>query len=533
MPEAIGGHAMRAALFGVGLLLVTAGSARAPTPPPADSTADRATIESAERGRWRFGQLDLQPCEVGAKRANGVPSQAAFCADFPVPEDWDHPAGRQIRLRVAIVRALAAEADRDLVVFLDGGPGGAATQDYPAVARALQPLRKRRHLLLIDQRGTGSSNPLECGEALALDTDDPGAQAHSARPGSSTSGAGNQDLAQVERIRSCAARLAPRAAPQFYATTDAVRDLEAVRQALGAAAFDLVGVSYGTRVAQQYARRYPQAVRSLVLDGPVPNRLALLSEHARNLEEVVQLRLGRCRHDEACSRRFGDSYEGLRRVQAQLRRQPVEVEMRDPQSFALVRRTLGADDLTALVRFYTYNAATSALLPYVISEAQAGRYAPLLSQAQLVVGDVAEHLSGGMSASVLCTEDADLLQERPQDEDTLLGAAVVRDARRACAAWPHRERPADFHEPYRGQIPVLVLAGEFDPVTPPRYGAEIVRDLPRARMLLAPGQGHAVIGVGCMPRLVGTFVEHLDLDHLDDRCLPWPLCSWMHRSARL
>jgi pimeloyl-ACP methyl ester carboxylesterase len=466
-----------------------------------------APAGSAAGASWQFGALELKPCEIGATSSHGIPSQAAWCTDFAVPEDWDRPGERQIRLRVALVRALGAETDADLLVFLDGGPGGAATQDYPAVAGALAPLRQRRHVLLVDQRGTGDSHPLDCGEPP--DTDEP---AHAA---SGAAGA----AARVERVRACAAHLAPHTDPRLYATTDAVRDLEAVRIALGGPALDLVGVSYGTRVAQQYARRYPQAVRSMVLDSAVPNDLVLLSEHARNLEDAVRARLEACRADPECGRRYGDSYAVLKQVQARLRREPRTVEIHDPQSFALVRRTLGSEELATLVRFYAYGAATSALLPYVIAEAQAGRYGPLLSQAQLVLGDVAERLNGGLSASVLCTEDADLLRDQPQDAGTLLGPDLPAEVRRACAAWPHRARPADFHEPFRGAMPVLVLAGELDPVTPPRYGERIVGGLPRARLLVAPGQGHAVIGAGCLPRLVDRFIEHLDPEHLDERCL--------------
>jgi pimeloyl-ACP methyl ester carboxylesterase len=492
-----------AALFGVALL-AAAGAAEQPLP--------SAGWGEAPPERWRLGQLELRACTVGAQPGNGVPSQAAYCADFPVPEDWGNAAGRQILLRVAVVPALAAEAERDLVAFLDGGPGGAATQDYPEVAHALAPLRQHRHLLLVDQRGTGSSNPLDC--APAQDGAEADAGAGRGAP------AARADLAaQVERIRRCARRLAPRAAPQFYATVDAVRDLEAVRQALGAPPLDLVGVSYGTRVAQQYARRYPAAVRSVVLDSPVPNRLVLMAETARNLEDVVQARLARCRADRACFRRYGDPYAILKDVQAQLRRQPQMVETRDPQSFAPVRRSLGADELAALVRIYAYSDATSALLPYVISEAQAGRYAPLLAQAQLVARDLAARLNGGMAASVICAEDAERLQDRPQDADTLLGATVAADTRRACEAWPHRPSDAAFHEPFRAAVPVLVLAGELDPVTPPRYGEEIVHELARARLLRAPGQGHAVLGIGCMPRLVEAFVAQPDPARLDERCL--------------
>lgn len=465
----------------------------------------------------RLGQVAFKACEVGSQRANGVPTQAAYCTTFDVPENWDDPAGRHIGLRVALVRALAPEAERDLVVFLDGGPGGAATDDYPVIAAALAPLRRRHHILLIDQRGTGASNPLQCGDEHGLDADRP---ARALLPDAGNPAASDsRGTGQLARIRRCVAALAPKAAPQFYTTMDAVRDLEAVRQALGAPPLDLLGISYGTRVAQQYAARYPQSVRSLVLDSPVPNRLVLLSEHAQNLEDVVRRRLARCRADADCAGRFGDAYRSLQRLQKRLRRHPQPIEMRDPQSFALVKKTLNADDLAALVRFYTYSASTSALLPYVISEARDGRYAPLLAQAQLVVGDVAERMGGGVAASVLCAEDADLLRERPQDESTLLGTGPVRSARISCQAWPHRDRPADFHQPFHTSAPVLVLAGEFDPVTPPRYGAEIVEPLPQARMLVAPGQGHAVIGIGCMPKLVADFVQGRDPARLDDRCL--------------
>jgi len=502
------GALARARALAAMVCVVLVGGAGADGQSPPELTP--ATISGAAHpDTLRMGQFEFKACEVGAQRANGVPTQAAFCATFAVPENWDDPAGRHIELRVALVRSLAAEADRDLVVFLDGGPGGAATEDYPALAAALSPVRKHHHILLVDQRGTGGSHPLACGDELAQQIDKP-----------SREGFGGTDLArQTARVRRCLAALVPKAAPQFYTTIDAVRDLEAVRQALGDPLLDLVGVSYGTRVAQQYAARYPDSVRSIVLDSAVPNRLVLLSEHARNLEDMVQRRLARCQADAACAGRFGDPYASLREVAQRLRRHPQSIELRDPRSFALERRILEADDLVALVRFYMYSASTSALLPYVINEAREERYAPLLGQAQLVVGEVSETLGGGMPASVLCSEDADLLSERPQDRGTLLGEGPVRTALLACEIWPHRARPANFHQPFHSNAPVLVLAGEFDPVTPPRYGKEIVEALPHARLLTAPGQGHAVIGVGCMPKLVGNFVQQLDPVRLDDRCL--------------
>ena len=469
----------------------------APGPVPAD--------------HWRVGTLDLAPCSVGGRHATGVPTQAAYCATLEVPEDWDAPGGRRIGLHVALVRSSGADAKPDMVVFLDGGPGGAATEDYPALEPALAPLRKHHHILLIDQRGTGASNPLDCNDDLALDADQPDQRSAATAPADAQ--------AQRAATRRCLAALAARAAPQFYATTDALRDLEAVRQALGAPALDLIGVSYGTRVAQQYSARYPQAVRSVVLDSPVPNRLALLSEHARNLESALQQRLALCTGTPACAQRFGDSYARLHEVHRRLQHQPQTVEVPDPQTDARHRRRLDGNTLAQLLRFYLYSDTTSALVPLLIDQAHAGQYAAVLAQAQLVIGDVSAHLSNGMAASVLCTEDADLLQDQPQDEATLLGAGLVASARNTCALWPHRGRPTDFHEALRTALPVLVLSGQYDPVTPPGYGAEIVAPLPRARQLLAPGQGHAVLGVGCMPRLVAAFVRERDPAALDDRCL--------------
>jgi len=465
---------------------------------------------------WRLGSLDLAPCLVGAQHASWVPAQSAFCTTFDVPENWDEPAGRHIGLRVAVVRGSAADVDPDVVAFLDGGPGGAATQDYPAIAAALAPLRRRHHLLLIDQRGTGASNPLDCPDDLSLEGDKPVRPAPQ-RP--SGKGSTATAAAQDDAVRRCLDALAPRAAPQFYSTGDALRDLEAVRRAIGGVALDLVGVSYGTRVAQQYARRYPSAVRSVVLDSPVPNRLALMSEHARNLDEALRQRLDLCSANAPCAARFGDLHASLKAALERLRGHPQAVELRDPQTYTLVPRTINAGDLAQLVRFYLYSDTTSALLPLAIAQARDGDYAPVLAQSQLVVGDVTEHLSSGMAASVLCTEDADLLRENPADEKTLLGSATVRSAIATCARWPHRARPADFHEPFATPLPVLVLSGALDPVTPARYGAEIVAALPRARQLIAPGQGHAVIGTGCMPRLVSAFVQELDPARLDDACL--------------
>jgi pimeloyl-ACP methyl ester carboxylesterase len=481
----------------------------APGAPPSAAAEGAGPTPSPEV--FRLGHLTLEPCAIGNHTADGVATASAYCTRFSVPEDWDAPAGRRIELKIAIVTAQATYPDPDLVTFLDGGPGGAASDDYPVMAVLFEPLRQRRHVVLIDQRGTGGSNALSCPEP---------AQGSAAEDRPAPSGAvANDAAAALMRFKRCLALLQPRADVAHYTTTQTVRDLEAVRQALGAPPLNIIGISYGTRVAQQYARRYPQAVRALVLDGPVPDRLALVSEHARNLERALRAQFAACRNDPACAQRYGDPYRTLHRLRDALRMHPLAVDLRDPVSFALSHRTLTGDDLAAIVRLYAYNPASAALLPLMLQEAEHGNYAPLLAQKKRLNDDLAGHITSGMQLSVVCAEDAHLLSPRPEDEDTLLANSLITVIQSTCEFWPHERPAADFHAPLTSSLPTLVLAGELDPVTPPEYGSEILRQLPDARLLIVPGQGHVVSRVGCMPELVRRFIDEPNPGLLDATCL--------------
>jgi pimeloyl-ACP methyl ester carboxylesterase len=471
-----------------------------PTTPPPQAAVERAAA-------LRMGQLTLQPCNIGRQSASPLPTLAAWCTHLSVPENWRAPRGRQIGLLIAVLPPESRNPRPDLVTFLDGGPGGAATEDYPEVAGALAPLRARHGIVLVDQRGTGGSNPLSCPQLKP--------SAHRDEPSAGL----DAPTALAGLLHACLAELSARAAPQFYTTSAAVRDLEAVREALGSPQLDLIGVSYGTRVAQQYVRRYPQAVRSVVLDSPVPNRVALLSEHARNLEQALHELFAQCRAQSGCAARFGDPYATLYRVRDRLRAHPASVTLRDPVSFEPLQRSMSAQDLADVVRLDSYSPLTAALLPLLLYEADQGNYAPLLGQKAWLSDDLGDQITSGLELSVLCAEDADLLAPRAEDTDTLLGNGPIERARAACQIWPRGHRPADFHVPLHATQPVLLLSGEFDPVTPPAYSREILQGLPHGRLLLAPGQGHSVIGAGCMPQLVQRFVDTLDTAALNVHCL--------------
>ena len=478
--------------------------------PHADNGHARAPAAAAIPANAReftLGTLAFKACELPQKRSGAT--TAAFCAPFSVPENRDDPSSRKIDLNLALIKSDAERADSDIVVFLAGGPGQAAVETYPQIAAALAPLRKHHHILLLDQRGTGKSHPLDCEVAKE-------AEKNSAQLGETDNGI---DVAKLrEATAKCLAEVEKNADPRQYTTTIAARDLEDLRLALGAPQFDLVGVSYGTRMAQQYLMRHPAGVRGVVLDSVAPNELVFGQEFARNLDDALKAQFALCAKDAACTKAFGDSSASLDKLRDALRAQPQNVAFRDPVTFKPAELRLSANRFAGLVRMFAYSPETAALLPLSIAEGLKGNYAPLAGQTQLLQDGMDGAMNGGMQASVMCSEDADLLKPDPNDANTLLGSSLTDAIAAMCAVWPHGTMPADFHAPLKSDKPVLVLEGELDPVTPPRYGEQVMKELSNAKLIVAKGQGHNVIGRGCIPKLVGEFVEKLAPKTLDAKC---------------
>ena len=466
----------------------------------AGCTQEASAPESDANKLRTLGSLQFKPCSLPSPFPQGDPLEAQ-CTTFAVPEDRSKQGGRTVALNIAwIPPRNTSDPAGDPVFFLAGGPGQAAVATFPGLAPAFKDIMKDRGIVLVDQRGTGKSNPLNCkSEGDAENSSDPAVA-----------------RAWIER---CIAELSAKADLRRYTSTDAVADLDAVRKAIGADKINLIGVSYGTRMAQQYALRHPQHVRTVTLDSPVPNTLGLGNIFARNLDSALEAQFSLCKESPACKARMGDPRAELQAVLARLRANPVQVSYRDGSTGEELTETMTADHVAGLVRMYAYMPAVGALLPQLIREASQGRYANLMALAKMMQSDMAESMSMGMQMSVICTEDAGSMVIRAEDADTVLGNRMVEGMAAMCEVWPKGDKPADFNTPLKGDLPVLVLTGEFDPVTPPKYGEEIAKGLPNARWLDLKGQGHNVIGVGCMPKLFAQFIEKADAKALDAKCL--------------
>lgn len=457
-------------------------------------------ISIALAGGPAFAAPTFEPCELRAPGA--VAGVEAQCATFTVPENHAEAGGRTIGLQLARVRARAGKPAADPMLFLAGGPGQSALESYPLVAAAFQPLLADRDVILVDQRGTGRSNPLRC---ELPDVDDPTAPM--------------PDRAELQRLaRECLASLSGSADVRYYTTRDYVADLEAVREALGIAQWNLLGGSYGTRVALSYLQAHPDRLRTVVVDAVVPQDVALGQDHGAHLDQTLAAQFARCRDDEACATAFGDPAATLAELRHRYREAPTTVVIPDPLTHAPVEVALNHDTLAGTVRLYAYSPQTIALLPLVLHQAREGNPQPLLAQARMIFEGVEEMISHGMQLSVACSEDVPWLTAMP-DDASLIGPELTGLLSAQCEVWPVPKAPAAFKQPVDSDVPVLLLSGEYDPVTPPAYAERAAVTLSNARHLVAPGQGHIVSNRGCMPRLIRQFVREASVADLDAGCL--------------
>jgi pimeloyl-ACP methyl ester carboxylesterase len=448
--------------------------------------------------------LPLSRCHLGAP-GTGL-RVAARCGTLAVPEDPAQPEGRQVDLRLAVVPARNQGPEPDPLVLLAGGPGQAATETYASMEDAFASVRRERDIVLVDQRGTGGSNRLACPEADPL-----------------------AELGEIDEARAaadaaaCRDALSGRADLRQYTTARSVDDLAAALDALGYGRVNLYGISYGTRVAQAFLRRHPERVRSVVLDGVAPVDEPLGRDLAADAQRALDGLVARCERDADCRKAYPDLAATLAGARAGWEAAPREVALADPVSGQPRELTLPGVALAQTLRLLSYAPETAALLPlFLTRSAKAGDDKPLAAAALLLTRQLGDSLAGGMANSVLCSEDApflDLDAARQQSAGTLLGDLPARLMVAGCREWPRGEVAPEDRSLLRSDVPALLLSGELDPVTPPDDAERVAEGLPNGRHVVAPGQGHGVVGRGCLPRVLADFIAAGTAEGLDVACV--------------
>ncbi|HEV7516546.1 MAG TPA: alpha/beta hydrolase [Thermoanaerobaculia bacterium] len=445
-------------------------------------------------------KLELKPCHVPGTE------EEVRCGTFPVWEDREAKKGRRIDLNVVVLPALGPDRAPDPIFYFAGGPGEGASTTMDWV-KDLKELRRRREIVLVDQRGTGKSNPLRCdfyGNPVDLQR-----------------AAG--DLYSPEAVERCRVELEKVANLTLYTTAIGMDDVDEVRAALGYDRINLLGGSYGTRAAQVYLRRHPASVRSVILDGVAPVDETLPLHHAYAGKRAVDLLFAECAADAACRAAFPQIGDELRAVFERIDR-GVTVTLKDEETGKTVEVRPSRGLVAEGIRFFLYNGGDGEnTLPLQIHRAFKGDLASLVGTSIQRRLGIDQALSMGMLFSVTCAEDLpwiDAAAAARETAGTYLEDYRITQQKRACAHWPRAAVPADVHTPVRSSVPVFLISGERDPVTPPEFGARVARSLPNSLHLVLPHGSHGGIGASpCLEGIARDFLDRAAVRGLDTTCV--------------
>lgn len=486
----------------LGLWLCSASSAT--TDASAGSAATESSAGSASSVSFTVPAahpLPLHECRL--EHPLRVTSVAALCGTLRVPLDFEHREAGAIGLNVAVVAALNRRSTAAPLFILAGGPGQSAVQMYVAQAGAFARINRNHAIVLVDQRGTGQSSPQSC--------EYPEEWQEPADPLPALLGA----------TADCLHKLGPMV--RFYTTGAAVRDLDAVRAALGYASIDLYGASYGTRVAELYLRRFPGHVHAVILDGVTYPEQVIGAETPQDGERALNLIVARCLKAPECAAAYPELRKDLAILLHRFGPEQVQLTLSDPNSGQPLKLEFNRNILNAALRFLSYSAMQAALLPALIHQAAQGDLAPLASQTVMSSRQVGDQLANGMQYSVLCSEDVPSFTAANLDRAAMLktyqGTDQVDALREICKLWPQGPVDADLHDALRSDAPVLLLSGEADPVTPPADAERLKRGLTRGLHLILSGEGHGQLATSCIPRLMAAFLDAATPESIDTGCL--------------
>lgn len=436
-----------------------------------------------------------------------ISSVEAQCSSLPVPLDRGESGAPAepgtLVLKVARIPALDRRSTAVPLFLLAGGPGQSAIDLYAAFAGAFARVHLSRDIILVDQRGTGSSAPQTCEFPEDWNT------------------AGNTPAQITAATKRCLDRLGPRV--RFFTTEAAVRDLEAVRRAMSLGQIDLYAASYGTRVAESYLRAYPGQVQAMILDGVLDPQEPIGPATPLDGERALHLTLLRCMAAAACARAFPDLNLQWQALKNRFGDTKIPIELPDPASGKSEPQQFDRTLFGAAFRLLSYSSMESSLVPFLVDQSYHGNVLPLASLAVNGARSIGKQLAVGMQNSIVCSEDWPLIRKAGFDraalERTYMGTDQLDALERICALWPRGPVLADLHAPLKSAVPTLLLSGEADPVTPPAAAARVAKMLSRSRHLVLAGEGHGQLANGCVPRLMATFLDRPDPALLDASCL--------------
>ena len=455
-------------------------------------------LAACHKARLPGGLAKLKKC-----RLEGI-EEELFCGKLSVFENRETRTGRKIDLNIVVLPAFDQNTKAEPLFDLAGGPGEASTGAASFYANEGKEVRRRRDVVLVDQRGTGKSNPLSVSREK-------------------TPQYYLSEMYPVEYVQNLRQTLERRADLKQYTTSIAMDDLDDVRAWLGYDRINLFGLSYGTRAALVYLRQHPDRVRTVTLMGVAPTYLKMPMYHAAAAVRAMDLLLQQCEQDTACHRAFPQIRDDWTNLLAQLERAPARVKYSPADKRAETTVEIQRDVFAEKIRTWMYGRDQASHIPFIIHQAARGDWAPFLREA--IAPSIPDFIADGMYLSVTCAEDVPFIDQKEAawiNAANPFGDYRVFQQTRACGMWPRAKIPDDFRDPVSSNVPVLIFSGNMDPVTPPQRGEEVAKNLPNSRHIIIPQAGHGLDGLTdpeCVFGLVMEFMEKGDAKNLDVSCV--------------
>ena len=419
------------------------------------------------------------------------------CGRFRVYENRAENSGRTIDLAFVVLRATQVGASgKQVVIPLPGGPGQGFTNDTGLWVRAWSHFRERNDILIVDIRGVGESAPLGCPQ-FTIPVQE--------RFGS---------VFPVEHIRACHAALSDQARLDLYTSDLVVDDLDELRHWLGYSQVNLTGGSYGTRLAQIYVRRHPDEIRSVIMNSVAPVFMTTYVYMAQSLQNALNLVLRDCAEDKQCSEQYPQLGKRVDSLIRQLSEAPVTVDLGNQS----IKFSLG--DFSYALRGLLYSRAEE--VPRILWSASEGAWTGIARYYLQRTGWIADPSGpSGHHFSALCAEDIaplDDLAVQKLTAETFMGDHLISGYRQTCEIWDVAELPEEWWTPVNSDLPVLLISGERDPVTPPGWADAVAQYLPNSTHLVWPDGGH-VPRNDCLRSIEQQFLDAASVESLDTACM--------------
>ena len=388
-------------------------------------------------------------------------------------------------------------------MFLAGGPGQAAVELAAGLRMAFSEIRKTRDIILVDQRGTGKSHALEC-EEISVDKN-----VYQMIP---------EDFSEQE-IKDCIAEFSGDLSQ--YNSENAIRDFDAVRDALGHEQINIYGGSYGTRAGLVYMRMFPESLRSVVLDsvGPIEVPIGLFGQSSAQSFNLV---LDHCQQEEACNNAYPNLADEFNQLMTRLEEKPVSIAIPHPRLGTNTEFVISKSKMLGTIFQQLYSVPSRALIPLIIHQAYLNNYMPLAGL--IAMTDGVQMVYTGLLFNITCNEDFPRITEQmsTKDADNNFGGNDSQFAfKKACGIWPQYRPSDDFYQAVTADIPTLILSGGLDPVTPPSNGDYPAATLPNSHHIVVDNVSHGVAtSTGkCGVLMINEFLTSLTPKELDETCL--------------